>query len=425
MKRKIFSLLFILTSTLSFAQKQPAILFPLIETSEVTPQSWKYTLTEPLADVEWFSYDFVPTSDWVDGRGVFGKMGDKNVNTAWQTPGWILLRKTFTAGSLTEDELKNLTLKIYNDDWVTVYINGTIAYQTISGWENGYAEKPVDPLAGLSIKTNSNQNVLAIACFQDAGGQHIDAGLYAYKPALAIINTSDFTTEATLEMWDYTTTSPASNWFATNFIKTNDWLSGAAGFGGLRFPDRGTSVTNTIWGDTDNSDIWLRKTFTCPILTAEQLTNLKLKLFYDDNVEVYINGVKAFSAEGYLSGYSFKDITPAAKAALVQGGVNTIAVKDHQGVGGQYIDCGLYTTLAGATATPKLKDAKLKIVAANGLLTVEGNEISKIDIYDVCGKLVKSVIKSNAADISSLESGVYLTSVSSEGKTSVAKFIIK
>ncbi|MBE0540368.1 MAG: hypothetical protein IH623_03195, partial [Verrucomicrobia bacterium] len=56
-------------------------------------------------------------------------------------------------------------------------------------------------------------------------------------------------------------------------------------------------------------------------------------------VEIYLNGVLAFRAGGFATGYDAFPLNPAANAAL-QPGRNVIAVHCRQTDGGQYIDLG-------------------------------------------------------------------------------------
>ncbi len=58
-------------------------------------------------------------------------------------------------------------------------------------------------------------------------------------------------------------------------------------------------------------------------------------------MEVYINGVLAFSASGYTSAYLHFPLTDAGRAALKPNASNTLAVHCHQTSGGQFIDVGL------------------------------------------------------------------------------------
>jgi hypothetical protein len=71
----------------------------------------------------------------------------------------------------------------------------------------------------------------------------------------------------TAQTWKYTTTTPAGNWYATNFNETT-WSSGPGGFG---TPGTPGAVVRTSW---NTGDIWLRRTFNPGTLTPEQVSNL-------------------------------------------------------------------------------------------------------------------------------------------------------
>lgn len=116
----------------------------------------------------------------------------------------------------------------------------------------------------------------------------------------------------------------------------SNWSVGMAGFG-KNSP--GNAVTRTTW---DTGTIYLRKTVTPEKMTQDEINSLKLYMFHDDDVEVYINGVLAFSAKGFSGDYKVFDILPEAKKALRPGEENLIAVKCNQDFGGQFIDVGIY-----------------------------------------------------------------------------------
>lgn len=58
-------------------------------------------------------------------------------------------------------------------------------------------------------------------------------------------------------------------------------------------------------------------------------------------MEVYINGVLAARRSGYTTGYVPAKISDEAKAAIKPGDWNLVAVKVHQGYGGQMMDFGI------------------------------------------------------------------------------------
>ena len=148
------------------------------------------------------------------------------------------------------------------------------------------------------------------------------------------------TSEAAPQAWRYTFENPGADWFARTFGDGN-WPVGPGGFGHSVAPG---NPLGTAW---DTGDVWLRRTFRLAKLTAAELSQLALRHCHDEDVEVWINGVKAFSAEGYISDYANAPLSAEAKKALVLGGDNVIAVHCRQTTGGQFVDVGLVRVVPG------------------------------------------------------------------------------
>lgn len=127
--------------------------------------------------------------------------------------------------------------------------------------------------------------------------------------------------------WNYTTTRPADGWMQPGFNAAG-WGSAPAGFG------QGIGPVHTPW---NTSDIWLRREVTLPSKLPAKLNFL---CFHDEDVEIYINGVLAATATGYVTDYVELPMTAAGRAAL-KPGKNLIAVHCHQTIGGQFIDLGI------------------------------------------------------------------------------------
>lgn len=144
-------------------------------------------------------------------------------------------------------------------------------------------------------------------------------------------------------VWKYTLDRPSSLWNVPGFDDTR-WNEGPGGFG-TAFT-RGARV-HTKW---DSPDIWLRRSF---VLGDEDFQNVKFFLHHDKSVEVYLNGVPAVAAEGYLVDYALFDIAPEALATLHRG-TNSIAVHCNQTSGGQFVDVGIVALPAPARDKPKL-----------------------------------------------------------------------
>jgi hypothetical protein len=140
-------------------------------------------------------------------------------------------------------------------------------------------------------------------------------------------------------LWRYTTTKPGDDWFRPGFDVTA-WKEGTSGFGTGITP--GARV-NTLW---ETSDIWLQREFN---LSAEDIAGLKLRVYHDEDAEIYLNGVLALKLTGFYADYREFEIAPEATRAL-RPGSNTIAVHCHQTSGGQCIDVGVLTPRQKTTA---------------------------------------------------------------------------
>ena len=76
-------------------------------------------------------------------------------------------------------------------------------------------------------------------------------------------------------------------------------------------------------------------------MPAGSYRNLEFNVFHDEDIEIYVNGVAAASAPGFITSYDTLPIKPAALALLKPGAVITLAAHCHQTTGGQGIDVGI------------------------------------------------------------------------------------
>jgi len=90
----------------------------------------------------------------------------------------------------------------------------------------------------------------------------------------------------------------------------------------------------TTWS---TKDIWLRREFELAEIPTDKLF---IYTYYDEDPEIWINGVLAATRKGYTASYVTLEIRPEAIAALRKG-KNVMAVKAAQTYGGQYIDVGI------------------------------------------------------------------------------------
>ena len=93
----------------------------------------------------------------------------------------------------------------------------------------------------------------------------------------------------------------------------------------------------------------MRRTFK---LKENPNDDIKLSLLYDEDTEVYINGVKALSTKGFSKNYRELPISKKAQKALKKGD-NLMAVHCWNDGGGQAIDAGLMQAAAGPTRPPE------------------------------------------------------------------------
>lgn len=139
------------------------------------------------------------------------------------------------------------------------------------------------------------------------------------------------TSEATAQLWRYTTARPEGKWSQAGFDDSG-WTQAPAGFG------RFQSMGKTPW---KTPEIWMRRHFDGGVLTPDQIANLVVKDLHDGDIEVYINGVKGYSARGTIRAFEYRALSSEARAALKPGGDNVIAVHCVQRGSGQYIDAGV------------------------------------------------------------------------------------
>jgi hypothetical protein len=175
---------------------------------------------------------------------------------------------------------------------------------------------------------------------EQAGFLTYDRAVYKMDPVrVALYNKGEFppalpvtmlvpTSEAAATSWRYTLTQPAAGWTSVVFDDAG-WTAGSGAFGQIP----GSTLVRTPW---TGSDIWLRRTFTLGDITGVPV----LRMFHDEDVEVYINGVLAFQEPGFTTRYWTYELTPEARAAL-HAGDNVMAIHCRNTGGGQVIDAGL------------------------------------------------------------------------------------
>ena len=128
-------------------------------------------------------------------------------------------------------------------------------------------------------------------------------------------------------VWSYMEEQPAGDWMSVDFNDAS-WKKGEGMFGG-----HDEERIRTKW-TTD--DIWMRKTVTL----NEELTDPVIKIAYDDDYEVYINGELVLSEKGSSGAYKYMKLDKE-KIGAFKKGKNVIAVHCKNTGGGQHIDMGI------------------------------------------------------------------------------------
>jgi hypothetical protein len=141
----------------------------------------------------------------------------------------------------------------------------------------------------------------------------------------------------------YTETAPADGWMNTSFDDSK-WKIGKGGF------SDDEKSGKTLW---KSHDLWMRRNFT---LTTIPDRKLYLKIYHDDNVEVYLNGEKIYSCNCWNNSTEYLPLDDAIKNKLVKGR-NTLTIHVVNTAGGQGLDVGL-------SVDPKPDDALNSIVLA-------------------------------------------------------------
>lgn len=170
--------------------------------------------------------------------------------------------------------------------------------------------------------------------------------------------------EEKLTIWSYTIEKPADNWMSVDFVG-GSWKKGQGMFGG-----HDEERIKTKW-TTD--DIWLRKEVTL----NQEIEDAVIKISYDDDYEMYVNGQLLIAEKGANSAYKYMKLDKE-KNQLFKKGKNVIAVHCKNTGGGQHFDVGIGTI------------GKIKVDVTFNLKTVSQEmAFDKTELQAVAGQTVE------------------------------------
>lgn len=141
----------------------------------------------------------------------------------------------------------------------------------------------------------------------------------------------------------YLIAEPAAGWQKLQY-NDSGWQTGTA-----PFTDDKTQA-KTLW---NSKDIWMRRTFT---LNDPYVDKLVLKLWHDDDVEVYLNGDKIYSKIGWTSDFELIPLADDVRSKLKKGN-NILAIHCANTAGGAWLDAGLIDQVKTKIST-EVKPAK-------------------------------------------------------------------
>jgi hypothetical protein len=175
--------------------------------------------------------------------------------------------------------------------------------------------------------TGKEQSLLGIVKVDGVNYRFMGQTSLQYKTLLAAADETPYSPA-------YTTEAPAEGWEKPEFADAS-WKKSAAPFG----DERAAKGTNWRQGQ-----IWMRRTFNLAQLPTNKLF---LKLFHDDNIEVYINGKQILRKRGWNDGYEY---FPIADASVLKTGENVLAIHIRNTAGGTFLDAGLAEELKDLSA---------------------------------------------------------------------------
>ncbi|WP_157492790.1 glutaminase family protein [Echinicola pacifica] len=129
--------------------------------------------------------------------------------------------------------------------------------------------------------------------------------------------------------WKYTYSQPNDSWMQEEFVEGVNWHTTKGAF-----TNGEDSPAPNKW---TTKDIWVRRTFE---LDRTDFNDLLLNIHHDDNVEVFINGIKAYEKIGWVNAPIQITLPEEVKESLHKG-TNVLAIHCENTRGGAFLDAGI------------------------------------------------------------------------------------
>ena len=126
----------------------------------------------------------------------------------------------------------------------------------------------------------------------------------------------------------------ADGWSYTTDGK--EWKTGKAGFGSERI--KSDCAQARVATDWSTPELQVRRTFEWD---GQAFALAWVEMFHDEDVELFVNGVKVLSLGGYNSNYQAFPLDAEAFRKALRKGTNEFSARVRQTIGGQYFDAAL------------------------------------------------------------------------------------
>lgn len=240
-------------------------------------------------------------------------------------------------------------------------VNDTARYVGLARRARGLAEHPGLSAAVFRQLTDVENELDGLVTYDRAvskitANTVADANNGGLSPLVPLLQANEFEVRPQYlkdaQLFRYTTVTPASTWATVGF-NDSGWTEAPAGIGNT------ADAAGRVRTPLSFSELWTRTTFT---LSEKPAGRLLVRMMFDEDTQVYVNGVRAVDTYRWITQYGDFMASDGATQALVVG-ENTIATHTANTDGGRYLDVGLWIT----TDPPELRAADEPASTSAGL----------------------------------------------------------